>query len=160
MKRTTSFTFLIASVLLLGVFASCKKDNSPIEPPMTPSQILMSTPWETTSGKDAQGKILPITDPNIANFVGFAYFKSDSIFTMYNLDDSPKMHGNWWLSPDGKTRTIVAKDNNGVILFTRVVDMVVLTTKEFTYRVYPDATNKAVYYDVIHTPTNHKEPGK
>ena len=58
---------------------------------------------------------------------------------MYNLDDSPKMHGDWSVTADGKTRTIVAKNDKGETLFTRVVDITVLTRAEFTYRIYPNA---------------------
>jgi Domain of unknown function (DUF4822) len=62
------------------------------------------------------------------------------------------------VSPDGKTRTIVAKDDAGKEKFRRDVDILVLTDQEFTYRVHPDAANQAVYFDIIHTPTDHPEP--
>ncbi|MGV9821978.1 DUF4822 domain-containing protein [Nocardia xishanensis] len=42
--------------------------------------------------------------------------------------------------------------------FRRVIDIVTLDDEQFTYRVYPDPANKAVYYDIIHTPTTHAEP--
>ncbi|MGW4741438.1 DUF4822 domain-containing protein [Nocardia xishanensis] len=66
--------------------------------------------------------------------------------------------GDWSVSPDGRTRTIVAKNDAGQEQFRRVVDIVTLDDKRFTYRVYPDPANKAVYYDIIHTPTTHAEP--
>nr|WP_306429866.1 DUF4822 domain-containing protein [Sphingobacterium sp. E70] len=33
-----------------------------------------------------------------------------------------------------------------------------MNKKEFTYRIYPNNNNKTVYFDIIHTPTTHKEP--
>jgi hypothetical protein len=126
--------------------------------PGSPAAILASTPWETTGAKDAQGAAVPLTDDQVKSFVGYAYFKPDGTFTMFNLDDSPKMQGDWSVSPDGKTRTIVAKDDAGKEKFRRDVDILVLTDQEFTYRVHPDAANQAVYFDIIHTPTDHPEP--
>ncbi|HEX7757030.1 MAG TPA: DUF4822 domain-containing protein [Niabella sp.] len=157
MKRTSVLIFLIASILF---FNSCTKDNSLAEPVLTPAETLASTPWETTEAKNATGQSVPLNDANVSNFVGFAYFKSDSTFTMYNLDDSPKMKGNWWLSPDGTTRTIVARNDAGTVLFTRIVDIVALSAEVFTYRIYPDANDKTLYYDIIHTSTSHPEPVK
>ncbi|SDS80452.1 protein of unknown function [Brevibacterium siliguriense] len=124
----------------------------------SPSDVLASTPWETTGATDADGNDVDLEDENVANFVGWAYFKDDGSFTMYNLDDTPKMHGDWTVSEDGKTRTIVAKDDEGNEEFTRDSVIVTLTEDEFTYRVYPDENDKSVYFDIIHTPTDHKEP--
>ncbi len=140
------------------LFIGCSKDND--EPPkiLTPAEVLASVSWETTNAKNNKVQNVALTDANVANFVGYAYFKADGTFTMYNLDDSPKMHGDWTVSADGKTRTIVARDNAGAILFTRVVEITVLTQKEFTYRIYPNASDKTIYFDIIHTPTTHKEP--
>lgn len=126
--------------------------------PGSPSAILASTAWETTGAKDAQGAAVPLTDEQVKSFVGYAYFLPDGTFTMFNLDDSPKMQGDWSVSPDGKTRTIVAKDDAGQEKFRREVDIVTLTEEEFTYRVYPDAANQAVYFDIVHTPTDHPAP--
>jgi LPXTG-motif cell wall-anchored protein len=44
-------------------------------------------------------------------------------------------------------------------LFTRVVPIVVLTSAEFTYRMFPDAADLSVFYDIVHLPTDHLEPG-
>lgn len=128
--------------------------------PGSPSAILAATPWITTGTTDAQGASVPLTDDRVKNFVGYAYFKPDGTFTMFNLDDSPKMHGDWSVSPDGKTRTLVAKDDAGKEKFRRVVDIVTLTDEEFTYQVRPDATNQSVYFNIIHAPTNHVAPAK
>jgi hypothetical protein len=154
----------VTSLLLLAVcsifFFSCSKDKDPEPKQLTPAETLASTPWETTNAKNSKGENVVLTDANVPNFVGFAYFKADGTFTMYNLDNSPKMHGDWTVSADGKTRTIVAKNDVGAVLFTRVVDITVLTKQEFTYRIYPDSNDKTVYFDIIHTPTTHAEPKK
>lgn len=125
---------------------------------MTPSDILASTAWETTGATDASGTELPLDDENVKNFVGWAYFDADGTFTMYNLDDSPKLQGDWTVTPDGSSRHIVAKDDAGTVLFERDSEIVTLTEDEFTYRVYPDEANTEVYVDIIHTPTDHEEP--
>ncbi|MGV9611401.1 DUF4822 domain-containing protein [Nocardia xishanensis] len=168
---------VIAALAAVGVLAACGNDNSSSDSaavsagtssataetsaavaPGSPSATLASTPWETTAAKDSRGGAVALADGNVKNYVGFAYFRPDGTFTMFNLDDSPKMHGDWSVSPDGRTRTIVAKNDAGQEQFRRVVDIVTLDDKRFTYRVYPDPANKAVYYDIIHTPTTHAEP--
>lgn len=153
--------YVFVALVTVTTAVSCSDDNEEnviSEPQPTPSQVLSSTPWETTNAKNKDGQPVPLTDTNVSNFVGFAYFKTDGTFTMYNLDNSPKMHGDWSVTADGSSRTIIAKDANGNVLFTRVVKITVLTKQEFTYRIYPDANNQSVYYDIIHTPTTHPEP--
>src|SRR5690606_7339601 len=83
---------------------------------------------------------------------------TDGTFTMYNLDDTPKMQGDWSVAPDGSERTLVAKDDGGEVLFERVVPITELTEEVFTYRVIPDEATPEVYYDIIHTATDHPEP--
>ncbi len=159
MKRLRQMKSLLILAISTMFIVSCSNDdNTGFDMNLTPSQILSSTPWETTSAVDNTGKQVELTDPNVSNFVGFAYFKENGTFTMFNLDDSPKMQGDWSISPDGKTRTIVAKNDQGEILFTRVVDITVLTQQEFTYRIYPNEADTQVYYDIVHTPTTHQEP--
>ncbi|QIK63669.1 DUF4822 domain-containing protein [Leucobacter viscericola] len=143
----------------LAVDAPTTFSSSPEVLAATPSGTLAATPWETTSAVNQNGDPVALTDPAVANFVGWAYYKTDGTFTMYNLDDSPKMQGDWTVSADGTSRTLVAKNAAGEVLFTRVVPITVLTDAEFTYRVIPDAANPGVYYDIVHTPTTHTEPG-
>jgi hypothetical protein len=126
----------------------------------TPSDVLASTPWETTGAVDQDGNDVPLEDENVSTFVGWAYFDADGTFTMYNLDDTPKMQGDWTVTEDGKTRHIVAKDEAGEVMFERDSDIVTLTEDEFTYRVFPDENDTSVYYDIVHTPTDHAEPAE
>lgn len=157
MNHFKKIVLSFAAVLGLALLAGCNKDDEP-QKALTPSEVLASVAWKTTNAKNNKGENVVLTDVNVANFVGFAYFKADGTFTMYNLDDSPKMHGDWTVSADGKTRTIVAKDAAGATLFTRVVDITVLTKDEFTYRIYPNNDDKSIYFDIVHTPTTHEEP--
>ncbi|NYI78469.1 DUF4822 domain-containing protein [Nocardioides panzhihuensis] len=124
----------------------------------TPSDVLASTAWETTGAVDQDGKDVPLTDEEVSTFVGWAYFDADGTFSMYNLDDTPKMQGDWTVTEDGQTRHIVAKDGAGEVMFERDSDIVTLTEDEFTYRVFPDENDKSVYLDIVHTPTDHAEP--
>lgn len=170
MKIHTVARFAVG-VALAGTLTACSGDSEPDEalPPTaeapadtpdtkTPSEILASTAWETTGAKDAKGTDVPLTNAAVKDFVGYAYFDDDGTFEMYNLDDTPKLQGDWTVSDDGKTRTIVAKDESGKELFTRDVDIRTLTADEFTYRVYPNEDDKTVYYDIVHTPTDHADP--
>ncbi|RMI33453.1 DUF4822 domain-containing protein [Nocardia stercoris] len=173
--RTTKYVAVAAALITAGLLSACGSNNNDTATttsaastsvsapaaavqPGTPAAVLASTPWETTSAKDAQGAPVALTDENVKNYVGFAYFAPDGTFTMVNLDDSPKMHGDWSVSPDGKTRTIVAKDAAGKEQFRRIVDIVTLTPQEFTYRVHPNAGDPNVYFDIVHTPTTHPKP--
>lgn len=125
----------------------------------TPSDLLASTPWKTTSAVDQDGNRVALDDPAVSNFVGWAYFDADGTYTMYNLDDSPKMNGDWTVAPDGSERWINSKDANGKVLFERTVPITQLDKNTFTYRVVPNADDPSVYYDIVHTKTNHAEPG-
>jgi hypothetical protein len=168
--RISRIAQIAAGVALTGALTACGGQDEPTHtvnpPPVTasptpsesPSDVLASTAWETTGAKDATGKDVPLTSEQVKAFVGYAYFTTDGTFTMFNLDDSPKMQGDWSISPDGKKRTVIAKDASGKELFRRDVDIVTLTDKEFTYRVYPNEDDKKVYFDIIHTPTDHAEP--
>ncbi|MFC9790057.1 DUF4822 domain-containing protein [Rhodococcus sp. NPDC127528] len=125
----------------------------------TPSDVLASTPWKTTSAIDQDGNRVALDNPAVSNFVGWAYFKADGTYTMYNLNDSPKLHGDWTVTPDGSERWINAKNDAGQVLFQRVVPITQLDKNVFTYRIFPNAADTSVNYDIVHTKTNHVEPG-
>lgn len=168
--KTRTVTIAAGTLIALGLLAGCSATGAVDAVPgassaasqeaetMTPAEVLASTAWETTGATDAAGKDVPLTDDDVKNFVGWAYFKDGGTFTMYTLDDAPKMQGDWTVTPDGATRHIVAKDAAGATLFERDSDIVALDDEEFTYRVFPDAADKSVYFDIIHTPTDHAEP--
>ena len=123
--------------------------------------VLAATPWQTTGAVDQDGNEVPLDDARAANFVGNAYFKADGTFTMFNLDDSPKMRGDWEMRIDENgdlVRWIAAKDDAGEVLFERVVPIVDLDASVFTYRVIDEA-DPTQWVDIVHTPTDHAEPG-
>lgn len=150
----------MAAMLLSASFISCSDhDDEIIIEQQTPSQVLASTPWETTGAKDKNGNDVALTDASVAGYVGFAYFKADGKFTIYGLDDVLRSRGNWSVDAQGKTRTIAALNPDGTTIFSRDVEILVLNKNEFTYRIHPNSSDLSVYYDIIHTKTSHAEPG-
>ncbi|MFJ2618708.1 DUF4822 domain-containing protein [Glutamicibacter sp. NPDC087344] len=166
-KPAKTITALGSAVLAMSLLAACggttsqaAADSSSVEQPaaQTPSQVLSATAWQTTGAVDQDGNAVELTDDSAKNYVGYAYFKDSGDFTMFTLDDAPKMHGDWTVSADGKTRHITAKDDAGATLFERDSQITELTGDEFTYRTYPEEGNNEVFVDIIHTPTDHAEP--
>ncbi|WP_418907832.1 DUF4822 domain-containing protein [Glutamicibacter endophyticus] len=165
-KPVKTATALGSALLAAGLLVSCASGVS--EQPTTsaeasatqsPSQLLAATAWETTGAVDQDGQEVDLSDERAANFVGYAYFNQDGSFQMYTLDDEPKMQGEWSISEDGATRHIVAKDEDGKVLFERVSHITTLTGEEFTYRV-PAEDDPEQFVDIVHTPTDHLEPTK
>ncbi|MDQ4213950.1 DUF4822 domain-containing protein [Microbacterium sp. ASV81] len=164
-KLIAASTIALAAIAVVPTTAAAAEPTAAVSSfsagtkALTPSETLASTPWKTTSALDAHGDRVALDDPAVSNFVGWAYFKTDGTFTMYNLNNTPKMHGDWSVPADGSSRWIAAKDANGNVLFQRVVPIVQLDKNVFTYRVFPNAADKTVFYDIVHTKTNHVEPG-
>lgn len=168
-SRTTMITASVVTAVAIGLVpaggafaagstAAPASASASTTASTTPSDVLAGTPWETTAAVDQDGDDVALTDDAVANFVGWAYYKNDGTFTMYNLDDTPKMQGDWTVSADGGERALVAKDDAGEVLFERTVPITELTAEEFTYRVIPDEADPSTFYDIIHTPTDHEEP--
>ncbi|WBV61790.1 DUF4822 domain-containing protein [Chryseobacterium camelliae] len=150
--------FYVASIFaFVATFVSCSSDNNESEIE-TPSQVLSSTPWETTGAKDKDGNSVALTDPSVSGFVGYSYFKADGNFAIYGLNDVLRSRGTWSVSADGKTRTITALKPDGTTLFTRVVDILVLNKNEFTYRIHTNPNDSSVFYDIKHSRVSHAEP--
>lgn len=161
MNTLKKLCYLSAAILLSASFVSCSNDNDYTEvivEPQTPSQVLASTPWETTGAKDKNGNNVVLTDVNVAGYVGFAYFKADGKFAIYSLTDVLRSRGTWSVDAQGKTRTIASLNPDGSTIFTRDVEILVLNKNEFTYRIRPNAADQTIYYDIIHTKTSHAEP--
>lgn len=160
MNTLKKLCYLTAAMLLSASFISCSDhDDEIIIEQQTPSQVLASTPWETTGAKDKNGNDVALTDASVAGYVGFAYFKADGKFAIYGLDDVLRSRGNWSVDAQGKTRTIAALNPDGTTIFSRDVEILVLNKNEFTYRIRPNLGDLSVYYDIIHTKTSHTEPG-
>ncbi|MGH1520017.1 DUF4822 domain-containing protein [Chryseobacterium sp. JK1] len=159
MNTLKKLCYLSAAVLLSASFVSCSNDDAEIMmEQQTPSQLLSSTPWETTGSKDKNRNSVALTDANVSGYVGFAYFKTDGNFVIYNLTDVLRSRGTWSVDPQGKTRTIASLNPDGTTIFTRDVEILVLDKNEFTYRIRPNSSDPSVYYDIIHTRTSHAEP--
>ncbi|MGE8433109.1 DUF4822 domain-containing protein [Chryseobacterium joostei] len=160
MNTLKKLCYLSAAVLLSASFVSCSNDDDTeiVVEQQTPSQVLSSTPWETTGAKDKNGNNVALADASVAGYVGFAYFKADGKFAIYSLTDVLRSRGTWSVDPQGKTRTIAALNPDGSTIFTRDVEILVLNKNEFTYRIRPNAADPSVYYDIIHTKTSHAEP--
>lgn len=160
MNTLKKLSYLLAAALLSASFVACSDhDDEIIAEQQTPSQVLSSTPWETTGAKDKNGNNVALTDASVAGYVGFAYFKTNGNFAIYNLNDVLRSMGTWSVDAQGKTRTIAALNPDGTTIFTRDVEILVLNKNEFTYRIRPNANDQTVYYDIIHTRTSHAEPG-
>ncbi|MGU3373388.1 DUF4822 domain-containing protein [Chryseobacterium sp. M5A1_1a] len=161
MNTLKKLCYLSAAVLLSASFVSCSNDDDTeiVIEQQTPSQILSSTPWETTGAKDKNGNNVALADASVAGYVGFAYFKADGKFAIYSLTDVLRSRGTWSVDPQGKTRTIAALNPDGSTIFARDVEILVLNKNEFTYRIRPNAADPSIYYDIIHTKTSHAEPG-
>ncbi len=56
------------------------------------------------------------------------------------------MQGDWSMSNDGKTRTLVAKRCTRKTLFTRDVENITINNDEYTYRIYPTEGDNTVYF--------------
>ncbi|WP_300685655.1 DUF4822 domain-containing protein [Chryseobacterium sp.] len=159
MNTMKKLCYLSAAILLSASFASCSNDDNEIViEQQTPSQVLSSTPWETTGAKDKNGNSVALTDTSVAGYVGFAYFKADGNFVIYGLNDVLRSRGTWSVDPQGKTRTIASLNPDGTAIFTRDVEILVLNRNEFTYRIRPNSSDPSIYYDIIHTKTSHAEP--
>lgn len=159
MNTLKKLCYLSAAMLLSASFVACSDNNDDmIIEQQTPSQVLSSTPWETTGAKDKNGNSVALTDASVAGYVGFAYFKADGNFAIYGLNDVLRSRGTWSVDPQGKTRTIASLNPDGSIIFTRDVEILILNRNEFTYRIRPNSADPSIYYDIIHTRTAHAEP--
>ncbi|MEG0927918.1 DUF4822 domain-containing protein [Chryseobacterium sp.] len=160
MNTLKKLCYLSAAVLLSASFISCSNDDDTeiVIEQQTPSQVLSSTPWETTGAKDKNGNNVALADASVVGYVGFAYFKADGKFAIYSLTDVLRSRGTWSVDPQGKTRTIAALNPDGSTIFSRDVEILVLNKNEFTYRIRPNAADPSIYYDIIHTKTSHAEP--
>ncbi len=159
MNTLKKLCYLSAAMLLSASFVACSDNNDDmIIEQQTPSQVLSSTPWETTGAKDKNGNSVALTDASVAGYVGFAYFKADGNFAIYGLNDVLRSRGTWSVDPQGKTRTIASLNPDGTVIFTRDVEILVLNRNEFTYRIRPNSADPSIYYDIIHTRTTHAEP--
>lgn len=132
-----------ATAIFLTACASTNKLNDY-------EKVMVDKVWVTTDSIDNKGRNVATKDKRVTNFYGLAEYKKDGTFVMFTPEGQQKLAGDWSFSPDGMVRTIVAKDDGGHILFTRNVENITVKPDEYTYRIYPTATNKKQYIDIVH----------
>ncbi len=108
--------------------------------------------WITTDAVNAKKENILSSDKNVNGFFGIAEYKEDGTFKMYTQEGKLKLSGDWSISEDGKSRTLVAKKPDGTVMFTRTVENVTVDPNEYTYRIYPNAESKSEFFDIIHKP--------
>lgn len=142
-----NFFFALSFVLMLPLQAVAE------EIPLTQhEEIMVNKVWLTTGAVDEANNSIPATDSRVSSFFGLAQYYPDNTFKMLTLTFEPKLSGDWSFEKDGKERTIIAKDSQGKILFVRTVENVTVTPEEYTYRIYPDSSDKTHYFDIVHKP--------
>lgn len=113
-------------------------------------KIMTEKVWITTEAVNEKGDKVPADNEQVSNYFGLAEYYPDGTFIMFTPEGKQKMQGDWSMSNDGKTRTLVAKDKEGKTLFTRDVENITVKDTEYTYRIYPNADDKNTYFDIIH----------
>lgn len=113
-------------------------------------KIMTEKVWITTEAVNEKGNKVPADNQQVSNYFGLAEYYPDGTFIMFTPEGKQKMQGDWSISEDGKTRTLIAKDKEGKTLFTRDVENITVKDTEYTYRIYPNADDKNTYFDIIH----------
>lgn len=115
-------------------------------------ELMVGKTWVTTNAIDHQTRSIGENDQRVSMFYGTAKYYRDGTFVMFTPKGEQKMQGDWSISEDGKTRTLVAKDDQGNVLFTRSVENTAVTPTDYVYRIYPSERNKDQYIDILHAP--------
>ncbi|EST58575.1 hypothetical protein K151_1333 [Proteus hauseri ZMd44] len=113
-------------------------------------KIMIEKVWITTDAIDEKGNKTTPDNAQVSNYFGLAEYYPNGTFIMFTPEGKQKMQGDWSMSDDGKIRTLVAKDTEGKTLFTRDVENITVKSDEYTYRIYPNADDRNVYFDIIH----------
>jgi hypothetical protein len=126
--------------------------------PKTPAEALASVNWTTTKVLDITNGVenaieLDRTVAPAANFSGDSYYINNHgnqyfptntdgdyangtfTITAYGDKESVRFRGDWYVSLDGKQRTLIAKNLDNTIAWRRTVSIFELTPTKFTYDV-------------------------
>ncbi|MHC5363184.1 DUF4822 domain-containing protein [Myroides sp. LJL110] len=129
--------------------------------PKTASELLAAVEWETTKVLDItngidSAKELDKSVPPALNLSGDAYYldnnpgkyfpKNDEgkyangtfLITEHGDNTKVKYQGDWYVSLDGKQRTLLGRNQDGAIDFESIVSIVELTQDVFTYDIKVD----------------------
>jgi|GEM_PF-201430 len=167
------FTYSIADVNSPDIIYSVEHIPVTNHPePNTPAEILSSVEWKTTKVLDITNGIdkaieLDRTVPPASNFSGDAYYINNSgrayfpknkdnkyvngsfLITAYGDKSAVRSQGDWYVSLDGKTRTLMGRAADGSITFERTVDIFELTNDKFTYDIQVEQTLLRVEHEPI-----------
>ncbi|WP_392565173.1 DUF4822 domain-containing protein [Utexia brackfieldae] len=114
--------------------------------------LMTNKVWITTEAVNADNQIIPSSDKSVNGFFGIAEYNANGTFKMFTQEGKLKLAGDWSISQDGKSRTLIAKKPDGSVMFTRTVENVTVEPNLYVYRIYPEANNKNVYFDIVHKP--------
>ncbi|MHC5225012.1 DUF4822 domain-containing protein [Ignatzschineria sp. LJL83] len=138
---------IIAVALMGSVLAACAtKDLNEHE------KVMVGKTWVTTNAIDHNIRSIGANDSRVSQYYGTANYYRNGKFVMHTPEGVQKLQGDWSISEDGKTRTLVAKDKDGKVLFTRDVENTSVTPTDYVYRLYPSQYNKNQYIDILHQP--------
>ncbi|EHQ43007.1 DUF4822 domain-containing protein [Myroides odoratus] len=140
--------------------------------PKTPAEVLASVVWTTTKVFDITNGVTPVVELDktiapAANFSGDAYYINKNgkayfpksadgkysngtfLITAYGDKDNVRSQGDWYVSLDGKLRTLIGRAADGSVTFERTVSIVELTDKKFTYDIKVDDVVLRVEHEPI-----------
>ena len=115
-------------------------------------RIMVGKTWVTTNAIDHKTRSIGENDQRVSMYYGSARYYANGTFVMFTPEGEQKMQGDWRISDDGKIRTLVAKDHEGKVLFTRDVENTAVTPTDYVYRIYPSERHKDQYIDILHEP--------
>lgn len=144
----------IISVLFFSILAAfslnVSAESAPAHQLNSFEKVMVDKVWETTDALDQNKAQIDPSDKRVANFFGLAEYYPDGTFKITTFEGKPKIKGDWSFTKDGKFRSLTAKNDDGKVLFTRVVENVTVSPEEYTYRIYPEKENKAIFFDIVH----------
>ena len=139
----------VAIVAFSGVFlTACATDLNKYE------EVMVDKTWITTNAIDQKTRSIGPEDKRVSMYYGTAKYYRNGTFVMFTPEGEQKMQGDWSISEDGATRTLVSKDKDGKVLFTRTVQNTSVTPSDYVYRIFPSERNKDQYIDILHKPVN------
>ncbi|MDM1398920.1 DUF4822 domain-containing protein [Myroides odoratimimus] len=151
------FTYVISDATNPSIVYNVEHEPVTNHPePKTPAQILASVEWKTTKVLDITNGVdkaieLDRTIAPASNFSGDAYYVNNNgkeyfpknkdgkysngtfLITAYGDKAAVRSQGDWYVSLDGKTRTLIGRAADGSVTFERTVSVFELTNKKFTY---------------------------
>lgn len=143
---------IVKHLLLASMFSLSLSNAFAAEKLNKYEDIMVDQVWLTTDAVNEKQENIPSSNDSVKSFFGIAQYNPDGTFKMYTPEGKLKLSGDWSISEDGKTRTLVAKKPDGSVMFTRTVENVTVEPTEYTYRIYPESNNSNVYFDIIHKP--------